>query len=106
MTSEDDVTSELDKDFWSQTTVNAVIAAKVEKRAAKGLILNCYSLDVEAREEKDERFNEEKMHVFANLIYERASSLKDGEKLRFQVAVKVNRVHWTAIDVKCGCSGR
>ncbi|EHL32831.1 hypothetical protein [Legionella drancourtii] len=97
---QDEVLSGLDDDIWSQETVNAVIAAKAEKRATKGLTLNCYSLDVGAREDENEKFNEEHINAFADSIYERAQTLADGEIFRFQVAVKVNNVHWTAVDME------
>lgn len=95
----------LDEGIWSQTSVNAVIAAKVEKRAERGLTLNCYSLDVAARDDKDERLNEKVLDTFADSIYKQAQALKDGEKIRFQVAVKVNKAHWTAVDVEVTNSG-
>ncbi|MFJ1268626.1 hypothetical protein ACD661_08685 [Legionella lytica] len=96
---------DLDEGIWSQESVNAVIAAKVEKRAAKGLILNCYSLDVAPRDDEDERLNEDAMATFADSIYQQAQALKDGEQIRFQVAVKVNKAHWTAVDVEVTNSG-
>lgn len=100
MPNEDVVLSGLNEGIWSQETVNAVIAAKAGKRATKGLTLNCYSLDINARADEDEKFNKAHLNAFANSIYERAQTLADGETFRFQVAVKVNNVHWTAVDME------
>jgi len=100
MGGEESVLSGLDEAKWSQKTVNAVIAEKAEKRAAKGLTLNCYSLDVAARQDLDEQFNEDNISTFVDSVYARARDLKEDETIRFQVAVKVNPAHWTSIDIE------
>ncbi|KTD37688.1 Dot/Icm T4SS effector [Legionella nautarum] len=101
MKTEDDVLSGLDTDKWSQNSVNAVLAAKAEKLAVKGLVLNCYSLDIDPRDDMpNEKYNEDNITSFVDSIYEKAAHLKDNETLRFQVAIKVNDVHWTAVDME------
>jgi hypothetical protein len=106
MKTEDEVLRDLDIDKWSQDSVNAVLATKAEKRAAKGLVLNCYSLDINPRDDKpDERYNEDNITSFADSIYEKAAQLKEDETLRFQVAIKVNDVHWSALDIEVSNKG-
>lgn len=101
MKTEREVLRGLDIDKWSQDSVNAVLATKAEKRAFKGLVLNCYSLDINPRDDKlDEKYNEDNITSFVDSIYEKAAHLKDDEILRFQVAIKVNDVHWSAVDME------
>lgn len=98
--------SGLDQPLWSQHEVNVIIAEKTAKRAAKGLKSYCYSLDLAARLDKpDEQYNEDNLDVFAKAMFERASCLNPGETIRLQLAVLVNEIHWTAVDLQVSQDG-
>ena len=58
----------ISKKTWDQAAVNAVIAAKAEKRASKGRPLHVYSLDLNKREGVAEPFNQANMNAFVDMI--------------------------------------
>ena len=87
----------ISKKTWDQAAVNAVIAAKAEKRASKGRPLHVYSLDLNKREGVAEPFNQANMNAFVDMIYAKAMSRQT--PLRLQLMVLATSAHWTAVDM-------
>lgn len=104
MLSQTEVLQELNQDIWSPTAMNAVIAAKAEKRAGKGQDLHTYTLDLSPPKplESDE-YNKERLAKFVELIHQQAQA--SDTPIRIQLALHTSIVHWSAVDLEISKSG-
>jgi|GEM_PF-2757902 len=93
----DEIRESLAAQIWSQVAVDAVIAAKAEKRALKGETLNVYSLDLAPRSGYREDCNQENLDAFVSNLLEKV--LSENRTIRIQLAVQTS-THWTAIDLE------
>lgn len=78
--------------------MDAVIASKAEKRAAKGETLNVYSLDLAPRQGFRENHNKENLESFISHLSQTVQL--ENRAIRLQLAVRTSSEHWTAVDME------